>query len=380
MYSRPPHVFDEGDLYGLKRINWICMILAVVTVAAGCGMVTAVLHAGSSYVPEDQTDEMDFRRSRVFVDGTGYRFDENERQEQKKEEVKHEKVIRQDPKHRALVRRSTYKKPAEKPEEETQKKKPKPEKQKKQKKQKDDNHDKEKKEEVSEDPVIITSLKGVSTVNGTTKKFTVKARSFDGDVIPQDKITVKMNGERLLEKGKDTYVGTVLEGKNTVYIKVVDSEGRSSETTIYFTGNTHAEPQVIGSLNVVVTAKALGIDVVVPKKSVKIYDNEQLSDVVKRYFSESSGVTGVDVGSGYYELGHVRKHGIINEIPEDIIEELEAAALTIPDNKDSLGLNDFGPGSGWMYSVNGKSPSQYMSSTDPVLGSDVEIYYTISAM
>ena len=356
------------------------MILAIVTVASVCGMVTAVLHASSSYVPEDQTEEMDFKRSRVFVNGTGYKLDENEKQEHKKEEVKHEKVIRKDPKHRALARRSTYKKPTEKPKEETQKPKPKPKKPKKQKKPENDNHDNDKKEEVSEDPVIITSLKGVTTVNSATKKFTVKGKSFDGEVIPADKITVKMNNERLLENGKNTYIGTVVDGKNTVHIKVVDGEGRSSETTITFTGNTHAEPQVIGSLNVIVTAKALGINVVVPRKSVKIYENEQLSEVVKRYFNESSGVTGVDIGSGYYELGHVKKHGIINDIPEDKIEELEAAALTIPDNKDSLGLNDFGPGSGWMYSVNGNSPSQYMSSMDPVIGSNVEIYYTISAM
>ena len=99
-----------------------------------------------------------------------------------------------------------------------------------------------------------------------------------------------------------------------------------------------------------------------------------------RYFSESSGVTGVDIGSGYYELGRVKKKGILKDIPDKILEELEESGLTVPDDKNSLGLNDFGAGSGWMYKVNGSSPNRYMSAMDPVPGSTVEIYYTASGM
>ena len=68
------------------------------------------------------------------------------------------------------------------------------------------------------------------------------------------------------------------------------------------------------------------------------------------------------------------------KIPEDILEELEEKGITVPDDKDSLGLNDFGPGSGWMYKVNGSAPNKYMDKVDPKDGSTVEIYYTISGM
>jgi len=348
---------------------------------AFCGFVTTTLNASSSYVPENKIDEMNYERSQVYVDGEGYKLDDYIKEEHKKEEIKRVTIIEKKPQKRLIQNKKAKETgKGEKAKPAPKKQKPSPKKEEKPKKEEPEEEQEPEEEEVSEDPVITISLKEGEEITGTTKKFTVKAVSFDGDDIPAGKITVKMNGTRLLENGTNTYVGNVVDGSNTIYVKAVDNEGRKSEVTRTVKGNTTAPPKMIGSLSVIVTAKELGISVVVPKKSVKIYENEQLSEVVKRYFNESSNVTAVDIGAGYFELGHIKKKGIIDEIPEEKIKDLEERGIEIPKNKDSLGLNDFGPGSGWVFTVNGSWSDDYMSSVEPKNGTKIEIYYSPSGM
>jgi hypothetical protein len=172
----------------------------------------------------------------------------------------------------------------------------------------------------------------------------------------------------------------VIDGDNKIEVKAVDGEGNSKTKNVKFKGVTEAEPEVIGDLNVSVTAEVLGLDTIVDESTVDIYDSESLSDVVKRYFKESD-VKAEDIGGGdHYELGRIKIDGILNDIPEDKVKELEEQGISVPDDKDSLGLNDFGPGSGWMYKVNGSSPDKYMDKVTPKDGATVEIYYTVSGM
>lgn len=379
----------------LKNRKLIYLLGAVLIAAVFYGVITSTLHASSSYVPEDKVGEMNEERSQVYVDGQGYQLQEYVTQKKQQEEQKPEirkpvtkpqvtrpPVTRQPIVRRPIVRRSvtgsnTTTKKQTTTKKETKKKQDKKETKKSSKK----SEKKPKKEEVSEDPVITISLDEGEVVTGTVKKFTVKAVSFDGDEIPAGQITVKMNDERLLENGADTYVGTVIDGENTINVKATDDEGRKSELTRRFNGNTEAPPEEIGELEVTVTAKKLGIDVVVPKKSVKIYENEQLSDVVKRYLNESEGITGKDIGNGYYELGFIKKKGIIDEIPDWKLEELETQGISYAgDDRDTLGLNDFGPGSGWVFTVNGDFSGEYMSSVEPHQGDSIEIYYSPTPM
>lgn len=377
----------------MKRKRLIYLVITVLSVALFCGTITSTLDASASYMPEDNVREMNYGRSQVYLDGEGYLLDDYVKEEHKKEEEKHETLLRKKPlvqptpstrRYDTSPGRKVQPRKQEKPKKQPKKQKkekPKKKPEKKPEKKPDKKPEKEEEpEEVSEDPVIRISLKEGETITGTIKKFTVKAVSYDGDDIPAGKITVKMNGTRLLENGANTYIGTVVDGKNTITVKATDNEGRSSEITRTVKGNTTAPPKVIGSLKVIVTAKELGISVVVPRKSVKIYENEQLSDVVKRYFEESSNVSAVDIGTGYFELGHIKKKGIIDEIPEKIIQEFEEKGIDIPSDKDSLGLNDFGPGSGWVFTVNGKWSDEYMSSVDPKNGMNIEISYSPSGM
>ena len=374
----------------MKNRKWKYLTLTLVALVAFCSLTAAALTTRSSYVPENEVSQMNYARSREFVGGTGYQFDEYTKKQQQQEEVKHEQAVQNDPVQQARKRkfqpyRPTYRpstQPVRRPQQTTPARKPqsqkKQEKPKKTKPEPEPNREKEK-EEISELPVITTSLKKDETVNGTVKKFTVKAVSYDGEDISADNIVVKANGERLLDNGAGTYKMDVQDGKNVVEITARDEAGNSDVLTVEFNGVTEAEPEVIGSLNVVVTADALGLGTVCAGKSVDIYENEQLSDVVKRYFSDA-GIKAEDIGGDHYEVGRIRKNGIIDDIPEEKVQELEENGISLPDDKDSLGLNDFGPGSGWMYSVDGSSPNKYMSSMDPADGSTVEIYYSVSAM
>ena len=365
----------------MKKKNLKYLIFAAILLAAFCGLISATLSDREPYAPENEVENMNYERSQVYVDGTGYKLDSYKKKEHKEEEVKHRQIIQKKPEiRRPVVRRTPvrrYIRPARRitPRRTTPRKttptKP---------KKKEESKKEDKKEKISENPVININIKNGAKVTGTTKKFTVTATTYDGDPIEARNITVKMNGTRLLEEGDNTYVGDVKDGKNTITVTATDSKGRKSKLTRTFTGKTSEPPKVIGNLSVVITAEALGIDTVVPKKKVKVYENERLSDVVKRYLSENEDIKGENIGTGYYELGRVYKDGIIDEIPEDKIQELEDMGMSLPDDRDSLGLNDFGAGSGWMYDVDGTSPGQYMSKMDPVVDSEVEIFYTVSGM
>lgn len=379
----------------LKNRQVRLVLLAIVFTLAFCVFVTATLFASSSYVPEDTVQELNYERSQVYVDGTGYILDNYTKKEHEEQEEQRQEIIEEEEPPETTVKppettqpssptlrtyprtytSPTYSRPTPQPTTPQQKKKSE-----KKKKEKKSDYEKNK-EEPSEDPTIkISGIKSKETVKGTEKKFTVKATSYDGDSITGSKLTVKMNGVKLTPSENNKYVGEVIDGTNKIEVKAVDENGNSAKKTLKFKGITDAEPGEIGELDVVVTADALGLGTVVSEKSVTIYDNDQLSDVVERYFDSFSDVKAEDIGSGYYELGRIKKDDILDDIPENILEELEEMGITPPDNKDSLGLNDFGPGSGWMYSVDGKTPKKYMSSMDPKDGSLVEIYYTVSGM
>ncbi len=390
--------FDLNMLLRNRKMRPI--LLALVFTLAFCVFVTATLFAGSSYVPEDNVQEMNYERSQVYVDGTGYvledytkkqHVEEEEqrtiiKEEENPEEEEDDEPTYTPPTYRrnysstpSYSRPSYYRPSYTPPRKTTPSNNTNNNKKKKEKKEKTSKYDKEK-EEVDVKPTItISGIKKGDTVNGTTKKFSVTATSYDGDEITGSQLTVKMNGVKLTASG-ESYTGDVIDGDNKIEVKAVDGEGNTKTKTVKFKGVTEKEPEIIGDLNVLVTAEALGIDVIVDESTVDIYDNDQLSDVVKRYFKEGSVSTDNIGGGDHYELGRIKIKGILKDIPEDILEELEEKGITVPDDKDSLGLNDFGPGSGWMYKVNGSAPNKYMDKVDPKDGSTVEIYYTISGM
>lgn len=385
------------------------VILALVFTLAFCVFVTSTLFAGSSYIPEDNVQELNYERSQVYVDGTGYVLEDYTKKQHEEEEeqrtiIKQEETPEEDEEEEEDTKMPTYTAPnssqsriyssgtssysrpssyyrptytSPRPSNQNTSTKKKTE---KKEKEKESGYNK-KKEEINVKPTIkIGGVKKGDTVKGTTKKFTVKATSYDGDEITGSKLTVKMNGVKLTPTSENTYAGDVVDGDNKIEVKAVDGEGNSKTTTVKFKGVTESEPEVIGDLNVSVTAEALGLDTIVDESTVDIYDSESLADVVKRYFSES-GTKTEDIGSGdHYELGRIKIDGVLDDIPEDIIEELEEQGISVPDDKDSLGLNDFGPGSGWMYRIDGSAPNKYMDKVTPKDGSTVEIYYTVSGM
>jgi hypothetical protein len=395
--------FDLNNLLRNRKMRPV--LLALVFTLAFCVFVTSTLFAGSSYVPEDNVQELNYERSQVYVDGTGYVLEDYTKKQHEEEEeqrtiIKQEETPQKEEEEtkkpeytapRSITRNysngsSSYSRPSSyyrpsytSPRPSNQNTNTKKKTEKKEKEKKSDYE--KKKEEVNVKPTIkVGGIKSGDTVKGTTKKFTVKATSYDGDEITGSKLTVKMNGVKLTPTSDNNYEGDVVDGDNKIEVKAVDGEGNSKTKTVKFKGVTEDEPEVIGDLNVSVTAEVLGLDVIVDESTVDIYDSESLADVVKRYFKESDVKT-EDIGGGdHYELGRIKIDGMLDDIPEDIVEELEEQGISIPDDKDSLGLNDFGPGSGWMYKVDGSAPNKYMDKVNPKDGSTVEIYYTVSGM
>ena len=67
-------------------------------------------------------------------------------------------------------------------------------------------------------------------------------------------------------------------------MNVKDRNGKENRENYFITGSRKAKNRVIGNLTFVTTAKDLGINTVAPAKPVKIYANDTLADVAKRYF------------------------------------------------------------------------------------------------
>lgn len=382
-----------------SRIRLI--MLALLFTAAFFIFVTATLFANSSYVPEDDVQELNYERSQVYVDGTGYVLD-NYTKKQHEDEEEQRTIIKQDdppeeedeedehepkytpPKYsRSYSGRSysgssytpSYRRPSSSSSSSSKTKK----KSKKKTKEKETEYNKNKSEASVKPTITISGVKSGGTVKGKVKVFTVTAVSYDGDEITGSKLLVKMNGTKLVVTGDNSYSGDVIDGENTINVTAEDGDGNKASKTVKFTGQTEKEPEKIGELNISVTADVLGLGEVVSDDSVDIFDSEKVSDAVKRYF-KNAGVKAENIGDGYYELGSIKVDGILDGIPEEIVTELEEKGIPIPDNKNSLGLNDFGPNSGWMYKVDGSTPSKYMSEMDVKPDSKIEIYYTISGM
>lgn len=417
-------------------------LLAVLFTIAFCVFITATLFANSSYVPEDDVQEINNERSQVFIGGTGYRVDNYKRKGHDASKDLNTTIIGQNesgyigsgqdsslnpgtstfgqnsglnngqssglsstpstsqstsPYRRTYPstgstysssyprrsyssyprrsysynRTSPYSSQQSRPSQSTSgnnnsssgSSKP-------------SSYDK-KKTVVKEDPKItIKGVKAKETVEGETKSFTVTAKSYDGDSITGKKLVVKMNGVKLTPVKDNKYEGEVLDGDNKIEVKATDASGNSAKKTVKFKGVRDTEPEAIGKLNVLMSADVLGIKEVSSKKSVDIFEDETLADVVKRYF-EDAEVKIVAKDSNYYSIERVKKKGILDDIPEETVAQLEELEIPIPEDKDSLGTDDFGPGSGWVVMVNGKVQDDYMSDLDPDDKSTVEISYVI---
>ena len=64
------------------------VLLALLFTLAFCVFVTATLFANSSYVPEDNVQELNYERSQVFVGGTGYTLTNYKKKQHDLEELR----------------------------------------------------------------------------------------------------------------------------------------------------------------------------------------------------------------------------------------------------------------------------------------------------
>jgi len=370
-----------------KRLTFV--ILAFVTAGIAAALFFSSLSGTDPYEPENAVAKADPLRSRQMVAGEGYKLDREKKKELKQQENRKERIRKKKPESPADRKRKARSGRPETRDDDNGNRNTEPDKEDDNGGQEEEKPKKKTKEDRDADkelPIIRTSLKQGEVLKGAVKRFTVSATTYDGEPIGASDITVIFNGTRLTaDDGETKYTGDVKNGVNVIKIYVKDRNNKRNSKVFKLKGNTRSKPKVIGQTTVVVTGNVLGIPTILPKKTVKIYDNDALSDVVIRYFSMNPGVTYIDGDSGRtFYLEYICKEGIVKDLPDSKAEE-----LGIIDIEKVRSMTKLGPGSfssdtgadGWKYKVTKKGrtrePNQYMNQLDPAGVTRVEIFYNL---
>lgn len=231
-------------------------------------------------------------------------------------------------------------------------------------------------------PTIETNLDGFSgTIENEEFTFTVKARTYTGDVIYSDHIEVTLDGETLVNPTGSTIFEYVLylfsqDEYSDHYLTVTawDDEGNSAFVDYVINYHQLEEGSSAGTVTVVLDATTVGYGIL----GAIDYDltaGENAAEVLVNAIADM-GYSALYNGStdiGFYLSGVAGLAGV-GEVPPELWELIEKDGLTItsPADGDSLGERDYTSGSGWMYSINGeiypgKGFSEYKLSDGDVL-------------
>ena len=378
--------------------RWISGIIA-------CALIFFVVLAGAlmfrsqeEYEPVNNVQTIDAQRSQVYVTGTGYRVDKDQKKIHEKVEKQKEKKVeekKQDPNRNTPVLRPQPKKAAG-PTGKPQKVKPEKEKEtdpapapeKDDPRQEDPGEEDPPEEEPAQDPVITTSLINGDEVNGERVSFWVTVTDYQGRNVPvfsedDGSFTVTCNGTPLTSdsvSGKKTnFRAEVTDGRNDFTITATDRKGNTKTLNRWITVNTEGEVEVTGTVSVTISAGIIGLGTIY-STDVTITNGDSAKDAVKRAF-EKGGYTGVWDGS---YLAGIKKSGIAEgaHISDEVREQMEELRQTEKDpskqNKDQLKHKDFYESSGWMYSVNGTVPGVGMNSLKLEDGDEVNLYFILA--
>ena len=233
-------------------------------------------------------------------------------------------------------------------------------------------------------PTIYTDLEDGMSYGGSYLGFYVTAKDYTNRSISRQFFVVYANDERIFSSGTDDNKGnydfSLRDGTNTVSITVTDREGNSATRMYSINGDTSAEGEEIGVIEISLSARNLNLGYLAGPRTMTVYKNEKLSYVITRFLTESG--FGYDysgsLSSGFY-LKRIMKPGMLSgwSIPDSIQEHLDDINASIMGwDEDSLGEKDIYEGSGWMYSYNGEIVEFGFSSIVVMDGDEVEIWFT----
>lgn len=238
--------------------------------------------------------------------------------------------------------------------------------------------------------ISVKELTDQMTVEGTYFEFSLKALDYQGRLIDDySKVFVYLNqisessrisGRDVTAQYRNYRVDDLEEGNNTIYIIVEDSEGNRASKQYTVRADLSAEVKVIGTLHLRIDISSIGLGTLL-NVDADIYKGDGVAHVVQRALTEN-GFRYDHTGnaSNTWYLVRIKKAGITKgfQIPDDILAELEADGATIMGyDDDSLGEKDFYEGSGWVYSLNGKSPNVGMGARVAEDGDDVLLKFIL---
>lgn len=224
------------------------------------------------------------------------------------------------------------------------------------------------------------------TVTGSDFTLNLDPIDYQGNHIYYNGITVRLNGMVYPYKWASEYTSYQLwlvNGANTLDIRITDNDGRYADYTYKINCNAVADGEKIGEITISVDANVLGLGYIINPVKVPIYQGESGADVVTRVLEENvftySYSGSLDVG---FYLSRISKSGIGTgvSIPQKLVNYINADGLEWKTQKfdDSIGEFDYCQGSGWMYSINDSFPNFGLSDANFKDGDTVKIRFTLA--
>lgn len=238
------------------------------------------------------------------------------------------------------------------------------------------------------------SVKGLTdqmTVDGIYFEFSLRAEDYKGYLIDDySKIFIylgeiseatRVSGRDVVKEYRNYRVDDLTEGNNTIYIIVEDREGNRASKQYTVRANTEAQAKVIGQLHLRIDISQIGLGTLLDTYE-DIYEGDGVAHVVQRALTEN-GLSYRHTGnaSNTWYLARINKTGITDgwSISDELQERLDASgSSTTSYDADSLGEKDFYENSGWIYSMNGSSPSVGMGSKLAEEGDEILIRFVLN--
>lgn len=238
-------------------------------------------------------------------------------------------------------------------------------------------------------PTLQTTLVDGSTIRGRYKNFSAWAYDYNGNRLGADYILVRVNGSKknaslIWDDGKKTsYRLELTPGENKVTFTIVDMEGNMAEYQYILYSEAVGKGESIGTVMFSLEADVLCLDYLIPPTKVEIYEGDT-SDVALRRFLNENGFECISTGAGAgFYLAGVGSAGLFRDEKPMIASWANGAVSssggTIQYNYEVgyLREKDFGPGSGWMFTINDEIPNYGFGSAYLEDGDVVRVRYTL---
>ena len=385
-----------------RRIFLIAAVALTLLLTVGSGLV---LRGQEEYVPENQVAQMDPERSQVYLSGSGYSVNKDQKKEhqeiekQRKQKQQHREPSQQQKQQARAAQRAKDGPKTKGPGDDPGGKdpsRPKPTGPTKHTTRSDPTDPSKvtttKKTGAEEDneklPKIKTSLVNGEVINGARASFWVTVIVYQGRNVPVYSVDdgyfeVTCNGVPISSTGasgnKTSFRADLKNGKNVIVITAHDRSDRTTSLTRRITANASGPEEVIGIAYVGIIAPVLGLGDILGCE-VELNAGDSAKDAVQKAL-KAGGIT--PTFSGSYLAG-LSRTGIAAGayISDDIRAQMEELRQTEKDpskqDPDRLKEKDFYESSGWIYLVNGEAPEVGLNSWPMEDGDELLLVFSLA--